>query len=141
VGPRTDLDKMERKNILPLLELELWHLGRPSRSQSLYRLRCPYTHPTYSLVVHSVIGSFLAHSIIRSEMDTSFRWFSPGARSCVSRTALFARLILLPRRWEQTVILKRYQIIWRQIQNIVIYTLAAANKINNNNTKQHNCQS
>jgi hypothetical protein len=23
VGPRTDLDKMERKNILPLLELEL----------------------------------------------------------------------------------------------------------------------
>jgi hypothetical protein len=41
VGLRTGLDDVERRKILPLLGLELRPLGRPARSQSLYRLRCP----------------------------------------------------------------------------------------------------
>jgi hypothetical protein len=39
VGPRICLDNVERRKILPLLELELWPLGRPTNSQSLYRPR------------------------------------------------------------------------------------------------------
>jgi hypothetical protein len=38
VGPRAGLDNMEKK-ILTLPRLELRPLGRPSRRQSLYRLR------------------------------------------------------------------------------------------------------
>jgi hypothetical protein len=37
MGPRTDLDDVERK-IVSLLRLEIRPLGRPARSQSLYRL-------------------------------------------------------------------------------------------------------
>jgi hypothetical protein len=39
VGPRTDLDDMEKRKILTLPGFELQPLGRPTRSQSLYRLR------------------------------------------------------------------------------------------------------
>jgi hypothetical protein len=38
VGPRTSLDDVERRKILPLPALELRPLGRPARSQSLYQL-------------------------------------------------------------------------------------------------------
>jgi hypothetical protein len=38
VGPRARLDDVERRRIFPLPELELRILGRPARSQSLYRL-------------------------------------------------------------------------------------------------------
>jgi hypothetical protein len=38
VGTRTGVEYVERRKILPLPELELQPLGRPSRSQSLYRL-------------------------------------------------------------------------------------------------------
>jgi hypothetical protein len=41
VGPKTGLDDVERKKILPLSVLELRPLGRPARTQSLYRLRYP----------------------------------------------------------------------------------------------------
>jgi hypothetical protein len=41
VGPRTGLDDVERRKILPLPGLELRPLGRPACSQSLYRLRYP----------------------------------------------------------------------------------------------------
>jgi hypothetical protein len=40
VGPRAGLDDVEKRKFLTLLRLELRPLGRPSRSQSLYRL--PY---------------------------------------------------------------------------------------------------
>jgi hypothetical protein len=39
VGPRAGLDDMEKRKFLTLPGLELRPLGRPSRSQSLYRLR------------------------------------------------------------------------------------------------------
>jgi hypothetical protein len=38
MSPRTGLDDMERRKILLVPELELRPLGRPARSQSLYRL-------------------------------------------------------------------------------------------------------
>jgi hypothetical protein len=41
VGPRTGLEDMERRKVLPLPGLELRPLDRPARSQSLYRLRYP----------------------------------------------------------------------------------------------------
>jgi hypothetical protein len=41
VGPRTDLDEVERRKLLPLPGLELRPLHRPACSQSLYRLRYP----------------------------------------------------------------------------------------------------
>jgi hypothetical protein len=38
VGHRTDLDDVQKKKFLTLPGLELRPLGRPARSQSLYRL-------------------------------------------------------------------------------------------------------
>jgi hypothetical protein len=41
VDPRTGLDVVEKRKFLTLLGLELQSLGRPARSQSLYRLSYP----------------------------------------------------------------------------------------------------
>jgi hypothetical protein len=41
VDPRAGLDEVEKRKFLTLKELELRPLGRPARSQSLYRLRYP----------------------------------------------------------------------------------------------------
>jgi hypothetical protein len=41
VDPRADVDDMEKSKFLPQPGLELRPLGRPARSQSLYRLRYP----------------------------------------------------------------------------------------------------
>jgi hypothetical protein len=39
MGPRAGLDDLEKRKFLTLPGLELRPLGRPARSQSLYRLR------------------------------------------------------------------------------------------------------
>jgi hypothetical protein len=41
VGPRAGLDDVEKRKFLTLPGLELRPLNRPTRSQSLYRLRYP----------------------------------------------------------------------------------------------------
>jgi hypothetical protein len=41
VGPRASLDDVEKRKFLTPQGLELRPLGRPARSQSLYRLRSP----------------------------------------------------------------------------------------------------
>jgi hypothetical protein len=41
VDPRAGLDDLEKRKFLTLPELEVRPLGRPARSQSLYRLRYP----------------------------------------------------------------------------------------------------
>jgi hypothetical protein len=41
VDLRFGLDDVEKRKLLTLPELELRFLGRPARTQSLYRLRCP----------------------------------------------------------------------------------------------------
>jgi hypothetical protein len=41
LDPRASLDDVEKRKFLTLPGLELRHLGRPARSQSLYRLRSP----------------------------------------------------------------------------------------------------
>jgi hypothetical protein len=47
VGPRAGLDTVVKKKFLTLLGLELRPLGRPARSQSLFRLQYP-AHNVYS---------------------------------------------------------------------------------------------
>jgi hypothetical protein len=39
MGPRDDLDGVDKRKILTLPRVELRPLGRPARKQSLYRLR------------------------------------------------------------------------------------------------------
>jgi hypothetical protein len=53
VGPRTGLDDMEKRKVLTLPGLELRTLGRPGRSQSLYRLSYSGSHTRmwYSLKI------------------------------------------------------------------------------------------
>jgi hypothetical protein len=41
MGPRTGLNDVWKRKFFTLPALELWTLGRPARSQSLYRLRYP----------------------------------------------------------------------------------------------------
>jgi hypothetical protein len=41
VDPRAGLDDVEKRKFFTLPGLELRHLGRPARSQSLYGLRYP----------------------------------------------------------------------------------------------------
>jgi hypothetical protein len=41
VDPRVGLDDVEKRKFLTLPGLELRNLGRPARSQSIYRLRYP----------------------------------------------------------------------------------------------------
>jgi hypothetical protein len=41
VGPRAGLEDVEKRKFLPPPGLELRSLGRPARSESLYRLRYP----------------------------------------------------------------------------------------------------
>jgi hypothetical protein len=43
MGPRTGLDDMQKRKILPRLGVELQTLGRPDRSQLLCRLRSPFS--------------------------------------------------------------------------------------------------
>jgi hypothetical protein len=43
VNSRAGVDDVERRQILPVWRLELRSLGRPARSQSLYRLSYPGT--------------------------------------------------------------------------------------------------
>jgi hypothetical protein len=57
VGLRTGLDAVERRKILPLPGLEVRLVGRPARSQSLYRIhhpgsfRCVEIH--FNITLHS----------------------------------------------------------------------------------------
>jgi hypothetical protein len=50
VSPRAGLDDMEKSKFLTFLGLELRTLGRPARSQSVYRLRYPGSQQTKSVV-------------------------------------------------------------------------------------------
>jgi hypothetical protein len=58
VDSRTGLEEVERRKILPLPGFELRPLGRPARSQSLYRLHYP----------DSLIGIILKYKAKRKEV-------------------------------------------------------------------------
>jgi hypothetical protein len=51
VGPRAGLDDAEKRKFLTLPGLELLFLGRPARSQSLYRLHHPGSSGTGVLII------------------------------------------------------------------------------------------
>jgi hypothetical protein len=50
VGPRTGLHDVEKRKFLTLPGLELRPLGRPARSQSLYRLRYSGSYEGFAIV-------------------------------------------------------------------------------------------
>jgi hypothetical protein len=58
---RDSLDDMEKRKLVPLPALELRSLGRPVRSQSLYRLRYPGSLTEISIQTIS----YIAHRPIR----------------------------------------------------------------------------
>jgi hypothetical protein len=66
VGPRTCLDDVKKRKYLILPELELRPLGRPARSQSLYRLRYPGFY-----WLHIII---LTVKILEAIIRRSFDW-------------------------------------------------------------------
>jgi hypothetical protein len=53
--PRADMDDVDKRKFLTLQGLELRPLGRPARSQSLYRLR--YSGSRNSLVLRAMVYS------------------------------------------------------------------------------------
>jgi hypothetical protein len=55
VDPRAGLDDVKKRKFLTLQGLELRPLGRPARSQSLYRLRYPGTYTTIKLSVNTTL--------------------------------------------------------------------------------------
>jgi hypothetical protein len=61
VGPRAGLDYLEKRKFLTLPGLELRPLGRPARSQSLYRLSYPgsYDNPGGDIYIDLPCCSFL----------------------------------------------------------------------------------
>jgi hypothetical protein len=60
VGPRAGLDNMEKKKFFILPGLELRPLGRPARSQSLYRLRYPeYLREVFFFLILNLCGGTL----------------------------------------------------------------------------------
>jgi hypothetical protein len=55
VGPRTGLDDVENRKFLNLPALELRPFGRPTSSQSLYRLRYPGSYGDLKCLLHPLI--------------------------------------------------------------------------------------
>jgi hypothetical protein len=55
VDPRVGLDDMEKREFLTLPGLKLGPIGRPARSQSLYRLRYPGSFMFVVWYVNTVI--------------------------------------------------------------------------------------
>jgi hypothetical protein len=71
VGLRADLEDVEKRKFLILLGLELGPLGRPGRSQLLYRLRYPGSFPI--IYIHNYF-IFLSRDL---NMSQSYRLSVP----------------------------------------------------------------
>jgi hypothetical protein len=77
VNPRAGLDDVEKRKFLPLPELEVRPLGRPARSQSLYRLvypggitmLCPLEIANLNLVSETKSVSKMLRSLEYDTMD------------------------------------------------------------------------
>jgi hypothetical protein len=104
-GPRTGLDNVKKRKILPLKGLELRPLGRPARNQSLYRVR-----ETKSLGRWTRHRDFLTKSWTSLDFRLSQRWLlsvskDVRASSFGSRLAKFRSNIQPPskQRWKFNV--------------------------------------
>jgi hypothetical protein len=62
VGPSAGLDDVEKRKFLTLSGLELRPLGRPARSQSLYRIR--YSVTTIGSMDMPYVRRFLQHVLV-----------------------------------------------------------------------------
>jgi hypothetical protein len=70
VNPRTGLDDVEKRKFLNIPGLELRPLGRPARSQSLYRLRYPGS--LNNLRINKLINLPLIRHYITSAIETVY---------------------------------------------------------------------
>jgi hypothetical protein len=94
VDPRAGLDEVEKRKFLTILGLELRHLGRPARSQSLYRMRYPGS--TFWLWGHLKLWCISADHWLRginvtnresqSEDSSETRHFRQNVHLCVTRS-------------------------------------------------------
>jgi hypothetical protein len=77
VDPRVGLDDVEKRKFLTVPGLELRPLGRPARSQSLYRLSCPRSNIIQHIyIIHTPQNTsykFTPHSPY-TEVN---KWLSP----------------------------------------------------------------
>jgi hypothetical protein len=87
VVPRTGVDDVERTKSLPLPDLEFRPLGRPARSQSLYRLRYPGSLLIQVVLISGSPGSHLREKRRRSPSQC----VRARARAC-SQTLQLARV-------------------------------------------------
>jgi hypothetical protein len=70
VGPRAGLDDVEKRKFLTLPGLELRLLGRPARSQSLYRLSYPGSYgPSMCLLKYRHFGIKRSQAIFLKERN------------------------------------------------------------------------
>jgi hypothetical protein len=67
VDPRAGLDDVEKRTLLTLPGLELRPLGRPARSQSLYRLRYPSSVEIKVKVKISLLQAVEAYRVARGQ--------------------------------------------------------------------------
>jgi hypothetical protein len=91
VDPRAGLYDVERRIFLNLSGLELRPLGRPARSQSLYRLRYPgsYLHHQIPVVNDHEAGSKQGRAFVHEDGgDMFFRNVGSLSADC---TALYSR--------------------------------------------------
>jgi hypothetical protein len=63
MNPRAGVDDVEKRKFLPQPGLELRVLGRPARSQSLYRLRYPGVPVTFQICMLPIPGSNLVRQV------------------------------------------------------------------------------
>jgi hypothetical protein len=70
VSPRTGLDDVEKRKILPLTGLELRPIYRPARSQSLYRLRYPSSQLRKYIICISIYAYCERNIVFKSEIRT-----------------------------------------------------------------------
>jgi hypothetical protein len=81
VDPRAGLDDVKKRKFLTLPGLELRPLGRPTRSQSLYRLCNPYIVYKYKMrfkswgVKTTALGPIPVHTILCSGLQRYFEGF------------------------------------------------------------------
>jgi hypothetical protein len=97
VGPRAGMDAAENRKFLTLPGLELRPLGRPARSQSLYRLR----YPDSSVITHTdendlpIIRSFCANITLKLRRETKWDFHRS---SCLAIYKLIYLLVFSPQQ-------------------------------------------
>jgi hypothetical protein len=100
VGPGGGLDDVEKRKFLTLSGLELWPLGRPSRSQSLYRLcypGCSYTAFRSINILQMCSFRFIANKISSNKQS------SENVLLCIFLFLVFWMTVSLIQEWKMWI--------------------------------------